>query len=668
MELNHLLQLVSELPQNTTLNYVRSEDQCKFVSVDIEGERIFSVAPNGEDKSWTPSYLSDLAPKILENEPFNLSGLLNNKGSYRPVLETIIAHTREFYTVRKGTATALVWIPTKLKSALELEEILSEDIPAPLPQMSEVPTLSKEKLAEELEHGFIAYFTNYLRLSTGKSDSSKIDFYLSLYKKQIEKPITEKFQDFTSIFGFSDVASLNNFILRVSKELPNMGILLEDKWPQEKDKQTIYYEPWTMVRHYKSFLELLKVLNRVSLSINPSIRPLDFLSQRKVSSYSRYLAAMRTKPFLLLAGISGTGKSRIVKEMAFASCPPSLRNEKEVSPGNYCMIEVKPNWHDSTELIGYVSRIGGEHYVITPFINFLIKAWHNPKAPFFVCLDEMNLAPVEQYFAEFLSVLESRKLNNGEIVSEPLVKAEYTSKYINDFEAAYSGKKHSEGYGAVTSTSDPAVTYGTDIFADIAENGLRLPPNVIVIGTVNMDETTYQFSRKVIDRAMTIEMNEVDFDAMFTKDTDTLKYANPYMGAEFFVPKYTAAKEALEVISEEDRDLLQAQLPVLLKQLDATLRTTPFRVAYRVQNESILYFVALREEQPDADASQLLTSAMDDILMMKVLPRIEGNEDTLEQPLKLLADFTAEKYLHASEKINEMQERLKANHFTSFWP
>lgn len=397
-------------------------------------------------------------------------------------------------------------------------------------------------------------------------------------------------------------------------------------------------------------------------------QPLSNLSQKQDASYSRYLAAMRTKPFLLLAGISGTGKSRIVKEMAFASCPPSLRDADQVSPGNYCMIEVKPNWHDSTELMGYVSRIGGEHYVVTPFINFLIKAWHNPKAPFFVCLDEMNLAPVEQYFAEFLSVLESRKLNNGEIVSEPLVKAEYTSKYIEDFENAYSGKKLSGGYRAVTSTSDPAAAYGTDIFAYIAENGLRLPPNVIVVGTVNMDETTYQFSRKVIDRAMTIEMNEVDFDAMFTKDTDTLKYADPCMGAEFFLPKYTAAKDALEVMGEEDRNVLQTQLPALLKQLDTTLRTTPFRVAYRVENELILYFTALREEQPDADASQLLTTAMDDVLMMKVLPRIEGNEDTLEQPLKELADFTAERYLHATEKINEMQERLKANHFTSFWP
>ena len=128
MELSHLLQLVAELPKNSTLDYVRGSDKCKFLDIDIEGQRISSETPTGEAKSWAPTYLAELAPKIRENVPFNLSGLLNNKGSFRPVLETIIAHTREFYTVRKGTATALVWIPTKPKSTLELEEIKSNQI------------------------------------------------------------------------------------------------------------------------------------------------------------------------------------------------------------------------------------------------------------------------------------------------------------------------------------------------------------------------------------------------------------------------------------------------------------------------------------------------------------------------------------------------------------
>lgn len=331
------------------------------------------------------------------------------------------------------------------------------------------------------------------------------------------------------------------------------------------------------------------------------------------------------------------------------------------------MIEVKPNWHDSSELIGYVSHIGRPHYVVTPFINFLIKAWHNPKAPFFVCLDEMNLAPVERYFAEFLSVLESRKLSGGTIVSEPLIKPEYTRNYINDFVAAYSGPKEGATAYSSVATSDPASDYYTTIFNDIKENGLRLPPNVIVIGTVNMDETTYQFSRKVIDRAMTIEMNEVDFDSMFTDQVDTLQYRDDYEKAVSFLPKFTTAKDALQALGETDSAFLKEELPKVLRTLDAALANTPFRIAYRVQNELVLYFAALREERPDDEASALLTSAVDGILMMKVLPRVEGNEDTITEPLEKLKEFT-NSYPKAQVKVIEMQGRLAANHFTSFWP
>lgn len=382
--------------------------------------------------------------------------------------------------------------------------------------------------------------------------------------------------------------------------------------------------------------------------INPQNKPVK-------SNFLPYLPAMRTKPFLLLAGISGTGKSRIVREMAFAACPKKLQDANNVSPGNYCMIEVKPNWHDSTELMGYASQIGKPHYVVTPFINFIIKAWHHIDTPFFVCLDEMNLAPAEQYFAEYLSVLESRKLNQGKIVSEPLIKPEYTQKYIEDFKAS-------------SSVFNVDNVKSTNIFEDIAKNGLRLPPNLIVIGTINMDETTYQFSRKVIDRAMTIEMSHVDFDAMFTDTDYSLQYTDSPMDTEFFLPKYASAREVLTQLNDVDQNLLKVQIPELLKRLDNILQSTPFRVAYRVQNELILYYAALREVLPNEDGLSILQTSFDDILMMKVLPRIEGNEESLEQPLKALVDFSMDKYPRTLTKIKEMQARLEINRFASFWP
>ena len=144
----------------------------------------------------------------------------------------------------------------------------------------------------------------------------------------------------------------------------------------------------------------------------------------------KYLAAIRTKPFILLAGISGTGKSRIVRQLARGCCPEMkdgqphpLRDEQK--PGNFELIPVRPNWHDSTELMGYVTRVtgtGNPKYVLTPFVKFLVKAWLHKDVPFFLCLDEMNLAPVEQYFAEYLSKIESRKLSDGDIVTDVLVE------------------------------------------------------------------------------------------------------------------------------------------------------------------------------------------------------------------------------------------------------
>ena len=380
-------------------------------------------------------------------------------------------------------------------------------------------------------------------------------------------------------------------------------------------------------------------------------------AEDNTANYEDLLTAIRTKPFLLLAGISGTGKSRIVKQMAFESCPdiPALRSDK-TAPGNYELIEVKPNWHDSSELLGYESEIGGPHYVVTPFVRFLVKAMRYPDVPFFVCMDEMNLAPVEQYFAEFLSVLESRKLlSDGTITSEPLIKADIFSKYADQLHRDLD-ITDSDTYKAV--------------FDRLKNDGLRLPSNLIVIGTVNMDETTHQFSRKVIDRAMTIEMNIEDAETPFVEFFDgksVLEYKENPSGKDLFLPKVVQASEALSILSAEDASYLKENVPGLLHSLNSALNGTPFKIAYRVQNELILYFFSLREENPDEAAEALLAQAMDAILMMKVLPRIEGDEDLLDKPLKTLAQFT-ENYPQASRKIAEMQERLPQAHFTSFWP
>ena len=387
-----------------------------------------------------------------------------------------------------------------------------------------------------------------------------------------------------------------------------------------------------------------------------------------------YLRAMRTKPFLLLAGISGTGKSRIVKQMAFDSCPDNnvLRSDL-TAPGNYCLIEVKPNWHDSTELLGYESNIGVPHYQLTTFVKFLAKAMLYPTVPFFVCLDEMNLAPVEQYFAEFLSVLESRTKIDGHIVSEPLVKADVFKKH-NLRTALFSAEKEKLEYDQPQGTVEPEPPYGkeAEVYDFLAKYGLRISENVIVIGTVNMDETTHQFSRKVIDRAMTIEMNLPDGDPFmdFFDNGSELVYRSEPRSPSLYLSTETKASDVVKALAEgnaEKTDWLKGAVSSFLTALNTALDGTPFKVAYRVQNELMLYFYQLWLEDKSLEWETILNTACDQILMMKVLPRIEGDEELLQKPLERLAVF-CEQFVSAKKKIKEMTERLGQSRFTSFWP
>ncbi len=424
---------------------------------------------------------------------------------------------------------------------------------------------------------------------------------------------------------------------------------------------------------YDNNSHLVKKSSSVSSNATKSVDVEIDINDTLKSSIS-YLRAMRTKPFLLLAGISGTGKSRIVKQMAFDSCPDNavLRSDL-TSPGNYCLIEVKPNWHDSTELLGYESKIGGDHYQLTPFVKFLAKAMLHPTVPFFVCLDEMNLAPVEQYFAEFLSVLESRMKIDGHIVSEPLIKADIFKKYALE-KALFSQEVVSSDYSSTSATVEPTAGYGkeTEVYEQLREYGLRIPENVVIIGTVNMDETTHQFSRKVIDRAMTIEMNLPEGDPFmdFFANASELEYRANSTSPSLYLATETRALDVVKALADdnaEKTEWLKGEVAKVLTGINSALEGTPFKVAYRVQNELLLYFYQLWLEDKTAEWENILNIAVDQILMMKVLPRIEGDEELLVKPLDRLIAFSTS-YPYANKKLVEMKSRLEQARFTSFWP
>ena len=381
-----------------------------------------------------------------------------------------------------------------------------------------------------------------------------------------------------------------------------------------------------------------------------------------------YITAIQSKPFLLLAGISGTGKSRIVRELARACWVEGSEEYKRQKPKNFEMVQVKPNWHDSSELIGYVSRIGVDKdgnprpsFVAGDFLKFVAKAWENPNVPYFLCLDEMNLAPVEQYFAEYLSVVESRKCQeDGTITTDPILE-----------------KSKEDWYRVLTAE----LTDSEDVRTRFLNDGICIPQNLIVVGTVNMDETTFSFSRKVLDRAMTIEMNEVDLygglDSQYEK-IGKLEAGNLIGTAVEGVDVYQDNKAVCDMALK------------YLKAVNTELEGTPFKVAYRTRNEFLLYVVNNLPYNKDKDGNELeqnfvMARALDEITSMKILSRIEGDETkigklldklstTIGEQLKVVSEkeYSAKKddgekvYSVSLAKLEEMKKRLESG-YTSFW-
>lgn len=383
---------------------------------------------------------------------------------------------------------------------------------------------------------------------------------------------------------------------------------------------------------------------------------------------NNYLAAIRTKPFVLLAGISGTGKSRIVRKLAQATDDIDKFENEEArwncnKPANFALIQVKPNWHNSMDVVGYKSNIGNPHYEFTPFVEFVAKAWLHPETPFFLCLDEMNLAPVEEYFAEYLSAIESRSINeHGNYETDPIIKP---FKEFGD----QLGKEMATKLASELSENGKIQTTNKELENQLLNKGLSLPQNLIVMGTVNMDDTTFSFSRKVLDRAMSIEMNEVDYEA-FLNGTSEIDIPVLTEDNALLINRPIKAKSVKEEVDAE-------KIIRYLTDVNALLDGTPFKLGYRAANEAILYAAACKAWGNDS-----IETALDQFSLMKILSRIEGDESklTIERDGKTTDIISCMKEVitqhlgqkedgkwQSVKKLDEMSATLRRDHFVSYW-
>lgn len=335
-----------------------------------------------------------------------------------------------------------------------------------------------------------------------------------------------------------------------------------------------------------------------------------------------FLTAVRTKPFVILAGISGTGKTKLPRLVA------------DATGAHATVVPVRPDWNDSTELLGY-TRIDNT-FVPGSLLRACAAAAADPDQQFFFVLDEMNLARVEYYLAEVLSRIEDRHIDDGPYTSEPLLPDAPTADGIE---------------------------WGT----------VGLPRNLCIVGSVNMDESSFGFSKKVLDRAFVIEFSEVDLEVLPRAVSDMKRSAWPRAMwevvspslAEYPSPDNAIVSRVISTLVTINRPLTQAQL----------------QIGYRVRDEIALFCLAAADY-----SNQFVAAGGDEIdpldlaLTMKVLPRLQGSAADLEDVLEQLFEWATPGSTHdatagagsagfplVAQRLDIMLQRLRRTGFTSYW-
>ncbi|GAA0711514.1 hypothetical protein GCM10008904_23980 [Paraclostridium ghonii] len=310
---------------------------------------------------------------------------------------------------------------------------------------------------------------------------------------------------------------------------------------------------------------------------------------------SNLYLSLKIKPFVILAGISGTGKLKIVR--LFANALGATSENKQFN-----LISVRPDWNDGCDLIGYKNL--NDEFIEGQLTKTIIEASkpENKDKSYFICLDEMNLARVEYYLSDYLSVIESRQKIGQEITTDKLVE----------------------------------------------DKDLHIPQNLYLIGTVNMDDTTFTFSRKVLDRANTIEFSDVDLENLFgesdNEDVEALNISNYFLKTNY-LKTIDIEEEYREYAKEVNKKIIE---------INEILKKSKKQFAYRVRDEMLFYMIENKK-------AELLNEslAFDYQIMQKILPAINGSERSIETILVDLFNFICEKTVIEFADIEEAENYLQ---------
>ena len=186
------------------------------------------------------------------------------------------------------------------------------------------------------------------------------------------------------------------------------------------------------------------------------------------------------------------------------------------------------------------------------------------------------------------------------------------------------------------------------------EKGLTLPENLIVMGTVNMDETTFSFSRKVLDRAMSIVMNDVNLEDYFSYQSDVITSELSDDTISALINRPISGLEVIDDDSQKVREFFEA--------VNMILDGSPFKLGYRAISEALLYVHAAK-----VFGCESITDALDQFTMMKIISRIEGDKRSISDLLDKLQSVITTDFKQSNEKLQSMARTLNASQFVSYW-
>ena len=382
------------------------------------------------------------------------------------------------------------------------------------------------------------------------------------------------------------------------------------------------------------FPDLKPAIEQIPFSIDKVIKDIDETGLIYTPALiKRFAFSLMTKPFVILSGLAGSGKTQLAITFAKALV--------EDTDTQLCSVSVGADWTNREPLLGFPNALQSNQYVRpeSRVLDLMIEANmpENANKPYFLILDEMNMSYVERYFADFLSAMESKEaipLWNGCL--------------------------------------DPD---REDDDSDDTPTSIKLPSNLFIIGTINVDETTYMFSPKVLDRANVIEF-KISADEM-SSFLENMKDVNP---DNIISKAANMAASFVEIASKNDleKDVLAVET---LKKFFGELKNVNAEFGYRSATE-IFRFICQAKNNDDTAVKITDNEILDAAIVQKLLPKLHGSRKKLDPVLKQLwrlcfdgaesdsqiahENANKAKFKESADKIWRMYESASANGFTSF--